>query len=75
VAIVRRTQPNELGTGIIGNLGSSGRYLLPVDKLAAGRNYLTLAAALNGVPFQVVAFGSVWRVAGGHGHGKRAPGA
>jgi hypothetical protein len=68
VTIVRRSQPHELGIGLIGNLSSNGHYLLPVNKLAPGRNYLTLAATLNGVPFQVITFGSVWRVAPGHMH-------
>ncbi len=66
VTIVRRSQPHELGVGLIGNLSSNGRYLLPVNKLAPGRNYLTLAVTLNGVPFQVVTFGSAWRGAPGH---------
>jgi hypothetical protein len=61
VSIVRRSHPHELGTGLIGGLRANGRYLLSVDKLAPGRNYLTLAATLNGVPFQVLTFGSVWR--------------
>lgn len=68
ITIVRRSQPHELGIGLIGNLRSNGHYLLPVNKLVPGRNYLTLAATLNGVPFQVITFGSVWRVAPGHMH-------
>jgi hypothetical protein len=67
VVIVRRSYPHDLGIGIVGNLGASGRYVLPARKLANGRNYLTLAATLNGVPFQEVAFrGVVWRARPAH---------
>jgi hypothetical protein len=35
---------------------------LPAGKLAPGRNTLTLAATLNGVPFQQATFhGTAWR--------------
>jgi hypothetical protein len=62
VIVIRRSQPHQLGVGVVGNLGASGRYSLPVSKLADGPNYLTLAATLNGVPFQEVAFRDVvWR--------------
>jgi hypothetical protein len=62
VTVVRRSQPHEVGVGLGSNLGASGRYSLPVSKLADGPNYLTLAATLNGVPFQEVAFRDiVWR--------------
>lgn len=62
VTIVRRSRPHEAGIGVVGNLGASGRYSLPVSKLAAGRNYIALAATLHGVPFQEITFrGPVWR--------------
>jgi hypothetical protein len=67
VVIVRRSRPHELGVSIAGNLGRSGRYLISAGKLAVGRNYLTLAATLNGVPFQEVAFsGAAWRAPPAH---------
>jgi hypothetical protein len=77
ITIVRSSKVQELGTGLIGNLRANGRYLLPVGKLAPGRNYLKLAATLNGVPFQVLTLGSAWRAAPRHGqsggrHGRRA---
>jgi hypothetical protein len=62
VVIVRHSRQHELGVGLAHDLGSNGQYALSVSKLAPGRNYFTLAATLNGVPFQVVAFsGSAWR--------------
>jgi hypothetical protein len=61
VVIVRLSLPHEAGVGIVGNLDASGSYVVPVKKLAPGRNYLKLAATLNGVPFQEVALGSAWR--------------
>jgi hypothetical protein len=62
VVIVRHSRQHELGVGLTHNLGVNGQYLLPVSKLAPGRNYFTLAATLHGVPFQLVAFpGSAWR--------------
>lgn len=64
VSIIRRSQPHEAGVGIAGNLPANGQYRVPAGKLAAGRNYLSLAATLNGVPFQQVKFrGQVWRAA------------
>jgi hypothetical protein len=64
VVLVRRSQPHEPGVGIVGDLNPSDSYAVPVGKLAIGRNYLTLAATLNGVPFQEVTFaGSAWRSA------------
>ncbi len=66
VTIVRRTKPDEAGTGVVGDLRSSGRYSLPVSKLPTGRSYLTLAATLNGVPFEQTNFGQVWRVTPRH---------
>ena len=67
VSIVRRSRPHEAGTGIVGNLGASGHYSLPVSKLSAGRNYIALAATLHGVPFQEITFrGQVWRAAPHH---------
>lgn len=64
LSIVRRTQPHEAGVGIAGGLGANGSLLVPVSKLAVGRNYLSIAAALNGVPFQQSTFaGTVWRQA------------
>ena len=74
VSIVRRSLTNQVGVGLVGNLGASGRLLLPVSKLAPGRNYFTLAATLNGVPFEESNFpGQAWRAeprrrpAGKHG--------
>jgi hypothetical protein len=62
VSIVRRSAPHQVGVGLVGNLGANGRLLLPVSKLAPGRNYFTLAATLNGVPFQEINFpGQAWR--------------
>jgi hypothetical protein len=62
VTLVRRSKPHETGVGIAGNLPANGHYSLPVSKLAAGRNYLTLAATLDGVPFEEISFrGQAWR--------------
>lgn len=62
VAIVRHSQAHQVGVGLAGNLRASGHLLLPVGKLAPGRNYITLAATLHGVPFEQVAFGgAAWR--------------
>jgi hypothetical protein len=62
VVVVRHSKQHELGVSLAHNLGANGQFLFPPSKLAPGRNYFTLAATLNGVPFQVVAFpGSAWR--------------
>lgn len=67
VAIVRHSQAHEIGVGLAGNLGARGQLSVPVSKLAPGRNYITLAATLNGVPFQQVTFGGqAWRAAPKH---------
>jgi hypothetical protein len=67
VTIVRRSNPHKAGIGVAGNLGASGHYFLPVSKLAAGRNYIALAATLHGVPFQEITFrGQVWRATPHH---------
>jgi hypothetical protein len=67
VVIVRHSKQHELGVGLVHNLGANGRYVLSTSKLASGRNYFTLAATLNGVPFQVVAFpGDAWRASPKH---------
>jgi hypothetical protein len=62
LTIVRRTKSDEAGVGVAGNLPASGRYALPVGKLARGRNFLSLSAALNGVPFQTINIRQpIWR--------------
>jgi hypothetical protein len=62
ITIVRRSQPHEVGVGVAGNLPAAGQYVIPVSKLAPGRNYLTLAASIRGVPFEEVNFaGQAWR--------------
>jgi hypothetical protein len=62
VTIIRRSNPHEVGTGIAADLGASGHYSLPVSKLPLGRSYLSLAATLNGVPFQQINVpGQIWR--------------
>ena len=67
VVIVRHSHQHELGFGLAHNLGANGRYVISTSQLAPGRNYFTLAAVLNGVPFQVVAFhGDAWRRAPKH---------
>jgi hypothetical protein len=72
VTIVRHAQTDQLGVGIAGNLPATGHVTVPASKLAPGRNTLTLAATLNGVPFQQVAFhGTVWREQPRHPHSKR----
>ncbi len=72
ISILRRSQPYQEGVGIAGNLGASGEYRVPVSKLASGRNYLSIAATLHGVPFQQIAFhGEVWRAAPRHHRSKR----
>lgn len=71
VVIVRLSQPHESGIGIVGNLRPNSSYVLPVGKLAVGRNYLKLAATLNGVPFQDVALGSAWRAPPRHPHARK----
>lgn len=71
VVIVRLSQAHETGTGIVGNLRPNGSYIVPIRKLAVGRNYIKLAATLNGVPFQDIAFGSVWRASPRHPHVRR----
>lgn len=67
VVIVRHSHQHELGVGLARNLGANGHYVISTSRLAPGRNYFTLAAVLNGVPFQVVAFhGDAWRLAPKH---------
>ncbi len=62
VAIVRRSNPHEAGVGIAGGLPPRGQLVVPVSKLAPGANYISLAATLNGVPFQETTFrGVAWR--------------
>jgi len=62
VTVVRHSQADQLGVGLASNLPATGHLRVPVSKLAPGRNSLTLAATLNGVPFQQVAFhGLAWR--------------
>jgi hypothetical protein len=62
VAIVRHSAAHQVGVGLVGGLRATGRYTVPVSKLAPGRNTITLAATLNGVPFQQVTFhGVAWR--------------
>ncbi len=77
IAIVRRSSRHGVSVGLVGGLPVNGHYVLPVAKLAAGRNYISLAATLHGVPFQQMTFGgSVWRAPphrrhkrkAGHGH-------
>jgi hypothetical protein len=62
ITVVRKSNPHEVGIGLAGNLPSSGHYVVPVGKLAPGRNFVSIAATLHGVPFQQVTFrGVVWR--------------
>jgi hypothetical protein len=62
VAIVRHSTTHQLGVGLAGNLPANGHISVPVGKLAPGPNTLTLAATLNGVPFQQATFhGQAWR--------------
>lgn len=62
IAIVRHSGPHQLGVGLAGNLPPNGQLLVAVSRLATGRNYITLAATLHGVPFQQTAFtGQAWR--------------
>jgi hypothetical protein len=69
VAIVRRSNPHEAGVGIAGGLPPNGQITVPITKLRPGRNYLSLAATLHGVPFQQRRFpGAVWRRAPSHAH-------
>ena len=64
VAIVRHSGSHEVGVGLAGNLPANGHLSVPATKLAPGRNYITLAATLNGVPFQQATFGgAAWRPA------------
>jgi hypothetical protein len=67
VTIVRHSLAHNVGVGLAGNLPANGHYLLSANRLAPGRNYITLAATLNGVPFQQTTFGGqAWRVAPRH---------
>jgi hypothetical protein len=62
VSMVRRSKPHEAGVGVLGGLPASGHVWIPVAKLAAGRNYVSLAATLDGVQFEDVHFrGVIWR--------------
>jgi hypothetical protein len=62
ISVVRRSNPHEVGVGLGGNLPPSGRFVVPVGRLAPGRNFISIAATLHGVPFQQLTFhGVVWR--------------
>jgi hypothetical protein len=74
VTVVRHSQRDQLGVGLTGNLPATGHLSVPVSKLAPGRNTLTLAATLNGVPFQQVTFhGVAWREQTHHRHSRKHP--
>jgi hypothetical protein len=62
VAIVRRSSRHGVGVGLAGGLPANGHYTVRLAQLAPGRNFISLAATLHGVPFEQVTFsGSAWR--------------